>query len=367
MRRVLLSLALLGLLGVPAEAESTLWVRGRVVDGAGDPVAGARVSFELRPNPENYSEKDCPVKPWLIQCRVHEVAGTTDAKGRYRLPVKRSSYLASPKQHHIVVTDRTVPGALAPAESWTTVYFPMKSMDIADIRVWRGEVSIEPDGPVHRLLHVEQLTAEYGQRKRDAPVAELLQGSRVAWTFPGVTADRQVDARVVEIGTTAIRMWDEAIASRLPIHYTSPAWPVSGGVTPLSRRATCWTYGRDDVLVPLSGCRYTDGRLATPIDPRYMQAGGKGCDVGSLCDHPRWVLVDLGEAQLVGASAIRGCLGGEREVSLDGTTYVSWRPGYDNDSNGLFVAPPVLVRYVRVDLDPCVYDATELSVFAPLP
>lgn len=356
--------ALLGLAGLsaPADAAPVVHVSGRVVDGAGKPVRGATVSFELHPDRTLYNQHDCPVRPHEIQCKVHKVARTTDAAGRYRLPVKLSSYLASTRSHLLVVTDRPGIGTV-PARTSITTYFPRKAMDIADLPLWRGRATLEPFGPQRRTLHVDPLPASYGRRYTTGPVVELVQGDAAAWRFPEVTEDRLVDARLVESGTTAIRAHDTALLGRLVVTYRSTAYPVTGAVRPLSRGAACATYGKDDAVLPLSGCRFTDGKLAAPIDVAYQRAGNKACDVASQCDHPRWLRIDLRTAQPVGAVAVRGCAPAAAEVSVDGTAYTPY-PTHDF-GDGLLAGLPLPARYVRVDLGKCVFKATEVSVFGP--
>jgi hypothetical protein len=367
MRRVAVACALgLAVTAVPAAAHShhVAYIRGRVVDGTGAGVRGATVSFELHPNRELYNQHDCPVRPWEIQCRVHKVAGKTDANGRYRLPVRLSSFLATKREHKLIVTDRPTPGATLPARTSITMYFPGTSVDVLDLPVWRARPTISPATvPGMRTLHVDPMPDRYGRPYTTGPVVDLLQGTRTAWQFTDVVEDRMVDGRLVEAGTTAIRARDAKVLGRQFPVYESPAYAISGAAAkPLSRGAACATYGRDDVVLPLSKCKFTDGALATPVDAQYQRAGGKACDVASQCDHPRWLRIDLGAPSLVGAVAVRGCPAKTAEVSAEGTVFA---PFTATDRDGLLVGVPAPARYVRVDLKHCVYKATEVSVFAP--
>lgn len=365
MRRVALACAAaVALSGAPANAGDTVYISGRVLDHTGTPVAGAHVSYELRPKPELYNQQDCPMRPWEIQCKVHKVAGRTDAAGRYKLPVKKTSFLATKRSHDLVITDRAITGAKAPARTAITMYFTGKSETIPDLPLWRGRAQLSAaDQSGGRTLSVDAVPATLGRPYSTGPVVELMQGSGVAWRFEEVTAERRVDARVVETGTTGIRVSERRILGRLFPQYQSTVWAVSGALKPISRGTTCATYGRDDAVLPLSGCRFTDGRLATPIPTTYQRVGGKSCDVKSLCAHPKWVQVDLGAAEQVGAVAVRGCVPPAVEVSPDGTVWLPY-PTHDF-GDGLLVGLPLPARYVRVDLSPCAYKATEISVFAP--
>lgn len=358
--RPLTAAALLGLasLAVPANAAGTVHVSGRVIDGSGKGVAGARVEFSLRPDPTIYNEQYCPVRPWEIQCRVHKVTGTTRSDGRYALPVKLSSYLASEKKHDLVVTDRS--GAKVSLQ----FYFVRKPMTVPDLPIWRGRASIAPDGPLHRTLHVDALTPFYGTLYTPGAVVDLLQGSTPVWQFTAVKDDRRVDGRLVETGITGIRAHQIAIRERQHLTYSSPVYKVSGAVRPLSRGMGCATYGRDDQVLPLPGCKFTDGRLATAISARYQQADYKSCTSASQCANPRHVVIDLKTVQPVGAFVARGCVPGDLDVSMEGTAFVPWPATTLGD--GAYVGPPVLARYVRVDLSKCPFKATELSVFAPM-
>ena len=356
---------LLGLLGgaVPAAAASTVYVTGRVVDGSGRAVRGALVSFELRPDRSLYNQHDCPVRPWEIQCKLHRVAGRTDSAGRYRLPVRLSSYLATIRDHHIVVTDAPSRAYATPARTETSVYFTRVALKMPDLPLWRGKVSVGPVANGRRTLHVDQPSARYGTVYSTGPVVTLLQSGTPVWTFTEVTEDREVDARVVEAGTNGIEARDVRILARRPVTFHSPRYAVAGGVRPASRGAKCSTYGPGDTPVALGGCKYTDGRLGTPIDATYLRAGNKACDVASECTFPRRVVVDLGDVRAVGAVVVRGCTkAGGPEVSLEGTVFAPY-PTQDL-GDGLPVGPPLPARYVRVDLSKCTFKATEVSVFA---
>lgn len=351
--------ALLGLLAAvaPASAGGTVYVTGRVVDGSGRGVSGARVVFSLSPDPTIYNEQHCPVRPWEIQCKTHSVAGTTRSDGRYKLPVRLSSYLASEKKHDLTVTDRSG------AETHLAFYFVRKSMPIVDIPIWKGRASVDPDGPLHRIVHADALPPSYGTKYMPGSLVELVQGSTPVWQFPAVTEDRRVDARLVETGTTGVRAYTVAIRQRQYMTYRTPLYKIGGALRPVSRGATCATYGPDDTVLPLSGCRYTDGKLAAPIDPKYQQAGYRACTVASQCANPRSILVDLKSAQPVGALVVRGCVPESAAVSAEGTVFAPWVSHDFGD--GALVGVPALARYVRVSLGKCAFGTTEISVFAP--
>ncbi|HVF03837.1 MAG TPA: hypothetical protein VNA20_03270 [Frankiaceae bacterium] len=366
--RVAVAVCVLGVLGaaVPADAArtGTVYVTGRVLDGTGRGVPGATVSFELHPDPALYNQQYCPVRPWEIQCRVHKVARRTDAGGRYRLPVNLASFLATERRHRLVITDAPRPGVLLPAQTETTMYLGGRSQQVADLPVWRPKVSLEPAGAGKRMLHVDPFSAAYGHAYTSGPVTELLQGSTPVWSFPKVVEDREVDARVVETGTTAIRATDSRVLGRHFPVFRSPAYAVRSPVRPVSRGVACATYGRGDALLPLAGCKFTDGRLGTPIALSYQRAGNKACDVASQCANPRRVLVDLGSPQVVSAYAVRGCATvPPAELSAEGVAFVPYQTHDFGD--GLRVGAPLPVRYVRVDLSKCAFKVTEVSVFAP--
>ena len=364
--RLLATACLLGLLGLaaPASARSTVHVTGRVVDGSGRPVRGATVSFELRPDRTLYDQADCPVRPWEIQCKVHKVSARTGADGRYRLPVRLTSFLAMMRKHYVLVTDAPRPGVRTPAQTEVSVYFQKKPIALPDLPLWRARAAVTPNVDGSRTLHVDPLTPAYGTRYSTGPVATLYQGGDAVWSFREVTEDREVDGRLVEAGTTSIRASDIAILKRFFVTYWSPGYVVTGGVRPISRAVSCTTYGRDDVVVPLAGCRLTDGRLATPIPAQYSRAGNKACEVPSQCSLPRRYVFDLGAPKQVGAVLVRGCTPGEAELSVEGTVFVPY-PTHDF-GDGLPVGAPLPARYVRVDLSKCAYKATEVSVFAPV-
>lgn len=365
--RLVVAACLLGVLGLaaPASAAKTVHVTGRVVDGSGRPVRGALVSFELRPDRELYDQANCDVRTWEIQCRVHKVAGRTDAAGRYRLPVKLDSFLATMRRHHVLVTDAPRAGVKVPAQTEVSVYFQRTPISLPDLPVWRGRASVTPNADGSRTVHVDGLGARYGTPYGAGPTVTLLQGSTPVWTFAGVTEDREIDGRLVEHGTDAVRATDVRILQRFFTTYWSPVHAVSGGVRPLSRGAACFTYGRDDAVVPLGRpCRFTDGRLGSPIAVTYQRAGTKACEVRSQCAQPKRVVVDLGSPQQVGSVLVRGCTPGTFEVSAEGTVYAPYEMR-DLREDGLAEGVPLPVRYVRVDLSRCAYKATEIAVFSP--
>lgn len=366
MRKVALACAVVvALSGAPASGGDTVYISGRVLDHTGKPVAGAHVSYELRPNRELYNQQDCPMRPWEIQCKVHKVAGSTDAKGIYRLPVKLSSYLAQKRSHVLIVTDRPLAGTRAPARTKVTHYFTGKSEVIADLPVWRGVLSMPWNTFAGRTIDMPEQPPTLGtEYRQDYPDLELLQGADVVNFMPNVNGDRMVDSRTVETGITGMRAHAQRILGRLFPEYWTPEYALGDAVKPLSRGKACATYGKDDALLPLAGCRFTDGRLATPIPTLYQRANGKSCDVASACAHPKWVRIDLGSSQVVGAVGTRGCTPAAYEVSTDGTTYAPYAT-YDPVGDGLLWGAAVPVRYVRVDLGACTYKATEVSVFAP--
>ena len=367
LRPALAAACLLGLLGsaAPAVAKTTVHVSGRVLDGAGKPVRGARVTFLLPVDRSGTSQFTCFEATKEPACREHSVAATTDANGRYRLPVKLSSPLAAPLKHTLTVVDRGGSASLPPAKTQMYVYFARKDIDNVNVRLWRGRSSVARGADGTRTLHVDPLTTAYGTLYTKGARAELLQNGAVAWTYIDVKADREVDPRTVEAGTNGIRAVDTAIVGAHVVTYWSPGYSVKDGLKPLSRGRPCSAYGRDDALLKLAGCRFTDGKLATTIDIKYQLAGNKACTSGSLCDHPRWVMVDLGGTRTVDAVVTRGCDPGDAEVSLEGSVYVPFQKS-DDAENGVFAGlVPLPARYVRVDLGRCPFSVTELSVFEP--
>lgn len=342
----------------PASAGGTVWITGRVVDSAGKPVSGAHVSYELRVDLTFFDQANCPVRPWDPKCRTHKVTDLTDAKGRYRLPVRLGTWLASPRSHDVVVTDRS-----GGAQTHVSVYFTRKSMEMTDLPVWRGRVTFDSVGPSHRGVRVDPLPASLGRGQTQGPDVELLQGSAVVWRLKAVSDDQRIDNRVIEHGTTGVRAVNRAILGRLSATYWSSVTPVAGAVLPVSRGAECATYGKDDAVLSLASCRFTDGKLATAIPQAYQRAGGKGCDVASQCDHPRWVAVDLGALTMVNAVAVRGCIPEAVEVSPAGSVFTNYP--FQDLGDGLLTGPAVLAEHVRVDLSRCTFKATEVSVFEP--
>jgi hypothetical protein len=217
----------------------------------------------------------------------------------------------------------------------------------------------------------EPLAAAFGSPREAVPGVELLQDHASVWHYADAEDDHYSDVRTLEAGTTGAR---EIATASLPhgyrVTYWSRAVPVPAGVKPVSRSAACAVYGSNDALLPLAGCRYTDGRLADELDWRYSSANGKACRFPSAtCPHPLWVRFDLGSLQVIQAAVVRGCSVDETElgtfpaeVSVDGATWLPFLA--TNPYSDLEYALPTPARYVRVDLRSCgAFAPTEVSIF----
>ena len=364
-----------GLAMPAASAEPVLHARGRVLDDTGRPVRGAIV--RLTPMTDTFGFpllvtcSNVPSAP--DPCRSVSTYAVTGADGRYALPVRNSTLVGRQGRKALTIFGGGT-RELAGAYTATDVYWARQDLRIPDLRLWQGaKPQVETYQPNVVRVRRTPLPAAFGSPTTATPSVHLLQGTYGVWKYADEAGDHYSDARTVETGTTGAR---EVAVATLPfgyrVTYHSRAVRIAApAVKPVSRGAACATYGQHDALLPLAGCRYTDGRLGDPVDPRYAWASGKACRYPSAtCPHPGWVRFDLKAPQAVQAVVVRGCtpkptaLGTlPAEVSADGLV---WAPLVAaNPWSDLEYAPPTPARYVRVDLRQCAFPATEVSVFGP--
>lgn len=356
---------------VPATAAPKPVVTGRVLDGAGRPVAGATVTIGTKSDAFGFPLLlACVFSLGLLpDCHTWTATGRTDRNGRYAVKIDNGTLVGRTGPKSLTIREpgtRTLPGAVTTTE----VYWARQNLRVVDLRVWHAKPAVERVGPMVRVRR-EPLPAAYGSPKDDVPDVVLLQEAAAVWQYADAEDDHYSDVRTVEAGTTGAR---EVATASLPhgyhVTYLSRAVPVPAGTKPVSRGAACAVYGPNDTLLPLAGCKYTDGRLADSLDVRYVTSNYKACRFPTAsCPHPMWVRFDLGSPQAIQAALVRGCSVDETslgtfpaEVSVDGTV---WAPFHaTNPYSDLEYGPPTPARYVRVDLRGCgSFGATEVSIF----
>jgi hypothetical protein len=378
------ALAVLATATPAAASPPTAVVTGRVLDGRGRPVRGVHVVFTKTAFEEPRSWVDglaCALSlglactDWRPDTTPMSTSATTDAAGRYRLRVRLDWRVGRAGDHDFVLT---APSGVVRAQTRTVVdYERRRTTTLRDFRLWGQVASADEVNALHRRLHVDPLPASYGSASRH-PTFRLLQGARTVEAWHEHTGDRTVDTRLVEAGVDGAAAEIDADLDGYEVYYRSAVRAVTGQVRPLSRGRSCYAYGRDDKPLRLRGCRFTDGRLAEHTTKKYREANGAACRDGSRCDHPGWLLVDLGKPQLVNAVVLRWCggnfsglglsdLDGVIQTSPEGTVWLPFQ-NVQPTRDGVLVGAPTLARYVRLDLTRCTSsDApTEVAVFAPL-
>lgn len=368
MRRLLALVLLLAatVMAVPAQAAPAVTVRGRVLDADGRAVAGAAVEFVLPAEDFGFfGPLVCLLLFWSPPCQDHRVTGRTGSDGRYALRVPLNSYVAEAGSHEVRITDTGGTATRPAAHLLAVTPFRRKNLTLPDLRLWRPSVSLDPGTPLVRRVHADPLPASYGKGDGNGVTVLLLQRSDVVGGWSRVERERVTDARTVEAGATGVDAVARATVGGLRVTYTSAAFPIEPGVRPVSRGRPCWTYGRNDALIPLRGCRFTDGKLSGWPDLDYLRPAWNACAGTTACKHREWLLVDLGSVQPVSALAVRGCHPDTFQTSLDGVTYRDLS-GTTLAEPALYETPPTPARYVRIDARLCLSTLSELSVFAPL-
>lgn len=349
------------------------FVRGRVLDDAGRPVAGATVRLT--------SDHDLFGFPILVACatflflpepcRPAVATATTGRDGRYAIRVHNTSAVGQPGQKSLTIFGPGGTPSLPGAYTATQVYWAQRDLGVPDLRLWNAEPSVEAIGPAVRVRR-QPMPASFGRPQQAAPSVYLLQGTNAVWRYADTNDEHWSDARTVEHGVTGVRQVAVATFGHgYKATYFSRAVPVAATrVKPLSRGASCAAYGPDDSLLPLSGCRYTDGKLADAVDPRYATASYKACQYPSArCAHPGWVRLDLGAPAVAQAAVVRGCQPDPNdttgtlpaEVSVDGATWLPFLA--TNPWSDLQYAPPTPARYLRINLRSCLRPPTEISLY----
>jgi hypothetical protein len=345
----------------PAFAAPRPVVYGRVLDDLGRPVRGATVTVAGKTDAYGFPLGGAPAPT---------ASARTDAAGRYRVTMP-ATLVARTGEKALTITEPGS-GALPGAVTRTDIYWAQQDLRVTDLRLWHAGPSVTAVGPLLRVVRRDPLPEAFGRAQDDIPDVVLLQDGAHVWTYADADGDHYADARTVETGVNGVAEVETAMVGHgYKVTYRSRALPVAGGVTPVSRGASCAAYGQADALIALPGCLFTDGRLGWRVPTSYALAGNKACLYPSgSCPHPRWVRLDLGAPALVQAAVVRCAIKSTgpaetlpAEVSLDGTL---WAPFLAmNPYSDLEYAPPTPARYVRIDLRSCAAPPPEISVFGP--
>ncbi|HEX2150334.1 MAG TPA: hypothetical protein VHI31_09215 [Actinomycetota bacterium] len=213
-------------------------------------------------------------------------------------------------------------------------------LDLGPIRFWEPEVKVE-EGRAQWTA----IAGDFGNGSGYRLEFTTAEGAPV-WTVSTRSARADYDPRVLEdargkVSVTAAR---EGVAlgttTRRSYRSSQTAFRSSAG-TPPSRGTPCSLQSGNGALVPLEGCRATDGVLSesagVPAPTSSPQTNGSTVQ-------PQWVVLDLGRPVSVGLLVLRGCACSV-EASTDGST---WSPVAQADGHAEIKPPRLRARFVRV-------------------
>lgn len=331
-------------------------ISGRVLDGAGRPLAGAVVLTRRHlSGAEQLFGAFAVLATFGLACFAglcddDTVRGVTGADGRFRLRLAEGSDVGARGDHDLEV-GLPGPDPDRPRATTSARYEHTGAPQVLpDLRLWTPALRAGRSGGEVRL-EWPPLPAAYGDDV-EYDAAMLDGDGAVVLRLPTWSAGRVVDGRLVERGIVTATLSARARdAAGRPVVYSGGRARVPDGPVPLSRGGGCLGYGPQDRPVPLSPCRWTDGDLVTEAG-RDTALGDLACqDSGGCTRNNSAVRVDLRAVRDVSAVVLRGCtFDCEVEVSTDGRAFRRVAAtAFGHDEDVLVELPPATrARFVRV-------------------
>jgi hypothetical protein len=362
-----------------ARAVTTVSVSGRVVDTTGRPVSGAVVTVG-----DNVPGLLIAIELFAcvfslaavldpLACGPHAVTATIRADGTFTARLPKGSPVQRAGTLRLSVRGMPVAVGLTGALTSTTRPYDGRTRSLGDLPLWQPELRQVRDGDRVRMdVDPPPGAKSFSMRLRSA-------GEKgVAWHLPvSKQGEIDVDARVLEPGTRSADGYADGAVAGHRAGFWSAGRPVAPAVAaPVSRKRPCSTYQDGGALMPIAGCPFTDGRLATELGlhEALRLVGRPSCQYDDECSAPaapNAFVLDLGEVRVMRAVLLRDC-GCQVELSLDGTRWYPWlqerREGTAGDV--VVTGAPVPAQHVRLVGDVFTsWRLREVSVFAdrPLP
>jgi hypothetical protein len=330
-------------------------VRGRIVDAAGRPVAGAKVGMERHEGLLEGLFKGLTMVFSLGLvclsdfCEIPYGVGRTDANGDYTV------YL----EHDVDDYDVTVEHG--DVRFWTRVDFNGKPLRLTTITWWDPAPVVGQDGSRVRV-RFRAPPSSLGSWDSASGSVETAKGY-VLLSLADLDSGDTFDGRLAEDAAAKVAVTLNVRAKIGEATYTGTT-PYGARFRPASRGKTCTEYGASGRAYRRSPCPLTNGDLTTEWTPKVATYKCPKDDYDCL----RKVTVDLGSARQVRLVAVRGCDVFEThvQVSTDGKRWTDLTEAGPDTGDSRFCTRTAdhTARYVRVKLRNVSYGGlSEISVF----
>lgn len=354
---VVLSL-LAGALIAPAGASTTAGpvLTGRLVDQAGNAVAGAQISLIYQLQPADKVSGRCLTQPRRrTVCGSFTWAVTTTPDGSWRMSLPAGQPVSSPGQHGLWPEISAPTSARGYAITFMTLAWDGRSKNTGTQVLWEPDLTVTRSG-TRALMHLTLPPGTQGPG-----TVELLQGDDPVWTAtPASDGTVSVDEHALE-GVTGVRARAHGYGTQWNT-WTAPA-PDFG--VPLSRGMACSTYLTDNTLAALRTCSYTDSNLLMPETEPAARRDYPANTCWGGCPTPDTLVFTLNGLTKLDAVVWRDCQRCTLEVSLDGNTWISW-PGQQQEGSAyaILTGAALPITAVRIHGSGHTYaDLAEVSIW----